>query len=81
MFPIRILSPLLAIGLAGFYFLPETSNNIVSLTQRLEENLEERVPAIRDVHATISKEVEELKNETVKEVEQVTSKLGITTRK
>jgi len=75
------LSPLLAIGLAGYYFLPETSNNILALSRRLEESLEERVPAIKGVHETISKEVEELKHETVKEVEQVTDKLGITNRK
>jgi hypothetical protein len=74
MFPIRFLSPLIAIGIAGYYFLPETSRNIVNVARRYEEH----VPALYTVHQKISRDIEQLKNETVKEVEQVTDKLGIT---
>jgi len=74
MFPIRFLSPLVAIGIAGYYFLPETSSNILSLARRYEE----RVPLLYDAHQKLSKDLTHLKQETVKEVEHVSDKLGIT---
>jgi hypothetical protein len=74
MFPIRLLSPLVAIGLAGFYFLPETSGNILALARKYES----KVPIVWETHEKIAKEVEGLKKEAVKEVEQVSDKLGIT---
>ena len=74
MFLIRWTSPLIAIGIAGFYFLPETSGNILELTRRFEA----RVPVVWDAHQKIAQEVEHLKKETVKEVEYVSDKLGIT---
>ena len=74
MFPIRLVSPLIAIGVAGFYFLPETSGNILALTKKYEA----RIPVVWETHQKIAKEVEHLKEETVKEVEHVSDKLGIT---
>ena len=74
MFLVRWTSPLIAIGIAGFYFLPETSGNILELTKRFEA----RVPVVWDAHQKIAQEVEQLKKETVKEVEYVSDKLGIT---
>ena len=71
---IRWTSPLIAIGIAGFYFLPETSGNILELTKRFEA----RVPVVWSAHQKIAKEVEQLKKETIKEVEHVSDKLGIT---
>jgi hypothetical protein len=73
MFPIRVLSPLLAIGVAGYYFLPETTGNILSLARRYEE----RVPVLKDVHDRVAREYEDLKEETAKEVELVSDKLGM----
>jgi hypothetical protein len=78
MFPIRVLSPLIAIGIAGYYFLPETTGNILSLARRYEERVEQHVPSLKNVHDRVSKEYEHLKEETVKEVEIVSDKLGIT---
>jgi hypothetical protein len=74
MFPIRLVSPLIAIGIAGFYFLPETSGNILALTKEYEA----RLPVIWDTHQTLAKDLEHLKQETEKEVVQVSDKLGIT---
>lgn len=74
MLPIRLVSPLIAIGIAGFYFLPETSRNILALTKEYES----RVPVIWDTHQKLGKDLEHLKQETAKEVEQVSDKLGIT---
>jgi len=74
MFPIRFVSPLIAVGLAGYYFLPETTGNILALTRRLEAH----VPIVWDTHQKIANEVEQLKKDTVKEVEQLSDKLGIT---
>jgi hypothetical protein len=73
MFPIRFLSPLVAIGIAGYYFLPETTGNILALTKRYEE----RVPVLRDAHQKLSNEFDHLKEETVKEVGKVSDQLGI----
>jgi hypothetical protein len=73
MFPIRLVSPLLAIGIAGYYFLPETSGNIIALARRYES----RVPIVWDAHQRLAHDIEELKKETVKEVEHVSDKLGI----
>jgi hypothetical protein len=73
MFPIRVVSPVLAIIVAGYYFLPETSSNVLALVRRYEE----KVPVVWDVHQKIKKEVEVMKKETVKEVEHVSEKLGI----
>ena len=74
MFPIRILSPLIAIGMAGYYFLPETTGNIFALIRRYES----RVPVVWEAHQKVAKDHEDLKQGTVKEVEQVVDKLGIT---
>jgi len=63
-------------GLAGYYFLPETSHNLVNVARRYEQ----RVPALWTAHQKISHDIEHLKQETVKEVEQVSDKLGITKR-
>jgi len=76
MFPIRFLSPLVAIGVAGYYFLPETTRNILALARRYEE----RVPVLWDAHQKVSHDLEKLKQEAVKEVEHVSDKLGITKR-
>ena len=73
MFPIRLLSPLIAVGIAGFYFLPETTENIMALTKRYEA----QVPVIRDAHQKIVEELDLVKKETKKEVEQVSEKLGM----
>ena len=73
MFPIRLISPLLAIGISGFYFLPETSRNIMALVRRYEE----RVPVVWDVHQRVARDIEKLKAETTKEAQQVSDKLGI----
>jgi len=73
---IRWTSPLVAIGIAGYYFLPETSGNILELTKRFEA----RVPGVWDTHQKIANEVEQVKKETVKEVEYVSDKLGITNK-
>jgi hypothetical protein len=73
MFPIRVLSPALAIVVAGYYFLPETSSNVLALVRRYEE----RVPVVWDVHRKVREEVEIMKKETVKEMEHVSEKLGI----
>ena len=67
----------MAIGAAGYYFLPETTGNILSLAGRYEERVEAHVPALKNAHARVSKEYEHLKEETVKEVEVVSDKLGI----
>ena len=74
MLPIRLVSPLLAIGIAGFYFLPETSRNILELTKRYES----QIPIVWETHQKIAKEVDHLKHATAKEVEHVSDKLGIT---
>lgn len=76
MFPIRFLSPLVAIGVAGWYFLPETTGNILEVTKRYEE----RVPVFRDAHQKLSKDFDSLKQETVREVEKVSDQLGITNK-
>jgi hypothetical protein len=76
MFPIRFLSPLVAIGIAGWYFLPETTGNILELTKRYEE----RVPVLWDAHQKLSKDLDHLKQETVKEVEKVSDQLGISNK-
>jgi hypothetical protein len=73
MWPVRFLSPVLAIGVAGWYFLPETTGNILDFVRRYEE----RVPVIWETHQTISKDMTKLKSEAMKEVEQVSDKLGI----
>lgn len=74
MFLIRWTSPLIAVGIAGFYFLPETTGNILELTKRFEA----RVPIVWDAHQKIAKEVEHIRKETVKEVESISDKLDIT---
>jgi hypothetical protein len=74
MFLIRWTSPLIAVGIAGFYFLPETTGNILELTKRFEA----RVPIVWDAHQKIAKDVEHLRKEAVKEVESVSDKLDIT---
>jgi hypothetical protein len=76
MFPIRVLSPLIAIGIAGYRFLPETTRNILSLARRYEE----RVPVLKAMQDRVAKEYEGLKQETVKEAELVSDKLSITGR-
>jgi hypothetical protein len=76
MFPIRLVSPLIAIGIAGFCFLPETSGNILALTKEYEA----RLPVIWDTHQELAKDPEHLKQETAKKVEQVRDKLGITNK-
>jgi len=68
-----MLSPLVSIALAGWYFLPETTGNILELTKRLEA----KVPVVWDAHQKLNKELEQLKKETVREVETVSDKLGI----
>ena len=73
MFPIRLVSPLIAIGIAGYYFLPETTGNILALTRRYEA----KVPVIWETHEKLNKNIDELKQETVHQVEQVSDKLGI----
>jgi len=73
---IRWTSPLIAIGIAGYYFLPETSGNVLELTKRFEA----RVPVVWDTHQKIAHEVEQLKKETVKEVEHISEKLGISNK-
>jgi len=73
MWPIRMLSPLVAIGLAGWYFLPETTGNILEMTKQLET----KVPVVWDAHQKLNKDLEMLKNDAVKEVEHVSDKLGI----
>jgi hypothetical protein len=73
MWPIRMVSPLAAIALAGWYFLPETTGNILELTKRLEA----KVPVVWDAHRKLNKDLALLKKETVKEVEAVSDKLGI----
>ena len=73
MFPIRLVSPLIAIGIAGYYFLPETTGNILALTRRYEA----KVPVIWETHEELNKNIDELKQETVHQVEQVSDKLGI----
>jgi hypothetical protein len=73
MFPVRVLSPALAIVVAGWWFLPETSSNILGLVRRYEE----RVPVVWDVHQKLAREVEVVRKETVREVEHVSEKLGI----
>lgn len=70
MFPIRLVSPLVAIGIAGFYFLPETSGNILALAKEYEAH----VPVIWDTYQKSVKDLEHLKRDTVKEVEQVSDK-------
>ena len=77
MFPIRLISPLLAIGVAGYYFLPETSRNILGLVRRYEE----RVPVVWDVHQRVARDIEKLKDETRKEVKHVSDKLGVSNTK
>ena len=62
---------MIGVGIAGFYFLPETTGNILELTKRFEA----RVPIVWDAHQKIAKEVEHLKKETVKEAEYVSDKL------
>jgi hypothetical protein len=64
---------LIAVGIAGFYFLPETSGNILALTRKYEA----RVPLVWDTHQKVASEIEGLKKEAVKETEQVADKLGI----
>ena len=73
MFPIRMFSPLIAIGIAGYYFLPETSGNILALARRVED----RVPVLKDVHDRVTKEYDDLRQGTLKEAEIVSDKLGI----
>jgi hypothetical protein len=77
MFPIRFLSPLVAIGIAGYYFLPETTSNILALARKYEE----QVPVIKDIHDKVAIDYAKIRNGAVKEVEHVTDKLGITTSK
>jgi len=74
MLPIRFLSPLLATAVAGSYFLPETSRNLLALATEYEEQL----PALSQAHREISEDVHKLKNDAAKEMEQVTDKLSIT---
>ena len=73
MFPIRMISPLLAIGISGYYFLPETSRNILGLVRRWEEH----VPVVWDVHQRVARDIEHLKAETTREAKHVGDKLGI----
>ena len=73
---IRWTSPLIAIGIAGYYFLPETSGNVLELIKRFEA----RIPVVWDTHQKIAYEVEQLKKETVKEVEHISEKLGISNK-
>jgi hypothetical protein len=68
-----MLSPLVAIGLAGWYFLPETTGNILELTKRLEA----KVPVVWDAHQRLNKDLEALKKDAVQEMEHVSDKLGI----
>jgi len=63
-FPIRLVSPLIAIGIAGYYFLPETSGNIVALTRRLEA----KVPIVWDTHQKHVKDSKQVKQEAAREV-------------
>lgn len=74
MFPIRLLSPLVAIGIAGYYFLPETTGNILALAKRLEA----KGPVIWETHQKLNSNIDELKQETLLQVERVGDKLGIT---
>jgi len=77
MLPLRLLSPLLAIGVSGYYFLPETSRNILGLVRRYEE----RVPVVWDVHQRVARDIEKIKAETAREVKQVSDKLGVSNTK
>jgi hypothetical protein len=60
-----LVSPFIAIGIAGYYFLPETTGNILALMRRYDA----RVPVVWGAHQKLEKEVEKLKEETVREVE------------
>ena len=68
-----MISPVIALGLAGSFFLPETTGNII----RLLKQYEEQVPIVWDTHQSIKQDVKKLKDEGVKEVAHITDKLNI----
>lgn len=59
--------------MAGFYFLPETTGNILALAKRYEA----KVPLIWDAHQRLQQDIEKLKETSMKEVEEVERKLRI----
>ena len=73
MFPIRMLSPIVAVSLASWYCLPETTGNIIKLLKQYEE----KVPIVWETDQSVSKDIQKFKEEGVKEVEHITDKLGI----